>query len=246
MPNSNNENEQETDLQPISEPQKQSFFSKIREIASDLATDYGEIALDEVAKKITENEVVNEVPFVKTLVGGIKGGFAVREWHYAKKLFRFLLDFQNDNYDITELEKYRHELNTDRNKKRVVEHLMVSIDRITVENKVTVLAKLFEAYLDKNIEGWDRFVALTVCLDNLNPAGFLFLHEMSKKEHWANNSTNSSEGEVLLIAAGIGSRVGSSFRVFDLGRQLYNHGIKFIIPDLASQIEGEGPYIKDI
>lgn len=233
----NNEHEQENSLQPTSKAQKATLFAKVRDLISDLATDFSEIGVDEGIKKITENDIINQVPVVKTLVSGVKGGFAVREWHYAKKLFSFLLEFQNDDYDITELEKYREELKDDKKKQRVVEHLMVTIDRIAVELKVKVLARLFEAYLDKeNDIDWNRFVALTVCLDNLNPAGFLFLHEMSMKEYWRNNSTNSSEGEVLLAAAGLGFRNGNSFQVFDLGRKLYHHGIRFIIPEL----EGEG------
>ncbi|QCS51198.1 hypothetical protein [Priestia flexa] len=246
----NNEHEQESSLQPTNEAQKDSFYEKMKNIISDLATDFSEIGLDEGVKKLTENEVLNQAPVLKTFIGAIKGGFAVRDWHYAKKLHTFLLEFQNDNYDITKLEKYREELRNDKKKQRVVEHLMVNIDRVTVEIKVKVLAKLFEGYLNKeNDIDWNQFVALTVCLDSLNPAGFSYLHHMAGTQHWSIHNTDASEGEVLLVAAGLGTRVGDNFRVFDLGRKLYNHGIKFIIPELAREFEEEeeeGNYIEDL
>ncbi|MBT2278612.1 hypothetical protein J7E51_11555 [Priestia megaterium] len=233
----NTEHEQESSLQPTNEAQKESFYGKIKNVISDLAADFSEIGIDEGIKKLTENELLNAAPVLKTFIGAIKGGFAVRDWHYAKKLHTFLLEFQSDNYDITNLEKYREELNDDKKKQRVVEHLMVTIDRVAVEIKVKILARLFEGYLNKenNID-WNRFVALTVCLDNLNPAGFLYLHRMAETRHWSIHNTDASEGEVLLVAAGLGTRVGDNFRVFDLGRQLYNHGIRFIIPELEREL----------
>ncbi|PGK22440.1 hypothetical protein CN902_26415 [Priestia megaterium] len=229
----NNGHDRESSLQPTNEAQEESFLGKLKKAISDLTIDFSEIGVDAGIKKLTENTILNEAPVVKTFIAAIKGGFAVRDWHYAKKLHTFLLEFQSDNYDITNLENYREELKDDKKKQRVVEHLMVIIDRVAIEIKVKVLAKLFEGYLNKdNNINWDRFVALTVCLDSLNPAGFLYLHNMSKTENWNISTINATEGEVLLAAAGLGTRVGNSFQVFDLGRQLYNHGIKYIISEL--------------
>lgn len=241
----NNEHEQQSSLQPTNEPQKESSFGKIKDIISDLATDFGEIGVDDGVKKLTENEILNQAPVVKTLIGAIKGGIAVRDWHYGKKLTTFLLEFQKDNHDITTLENYREELKNDKKKQRVIEHLVVTIDRVAIEIKVKVLAKLFEGYLNKeNGIDWNRFVALTVCLDSLNPAGFKFLDKMSKELNWYLDAPyGTSEGEVLLTAAGLGIRNGNRFQVFDLGRKLYDHGIKHIISDLEE--EGEGPHIEE-
>jgi hypothetical protein len=221
-------------LQPTVKGQGINTSSTITSVFSDILKDFGEIGSSHVIKKLTENELISSIPVVNTFVGVVKSGIAIKDWHYFKKLCRFLVEFESANYDISQLEKYRIELVNDKKKSMVIEHLIVMLDRINYENKVTVLAKLFQAYLNKeNGLTWERFVALTICLESLNPEGYLFLHSMSER-NWSHQS-RPSEGEILLLAAGIGSREGTKFTVVALGRELYNYGIKYVISDIQNE-----------
>lgn len=55
----------------------------------DLLQDYAQLGMEE----LLNNSALQEFPFVKSVIGAIKGAVAIREIHFAKKLFTFFRAF---------------------------------------------------------------------------------------------------------------------------------------------------------
>ncbi len=58
-----------------------------------MAIDYSEVAIDQ----ILENEILSELPIVKTIYNTFKVGIALKERHFAKKILSFFREFHSGN-----------------------------------------------------------------------------------------------------------------------------------------------------
>lgn len=61
------------------------FSKELIDSSLDLATDYSEIALD----SILNNDLISEIPVVKSIVALGKVGISIKEMHFAKKVLFF-------------------------------------------------------------------------------------------------------------------------------------------------------------
>lgn len=195
---------------------------EILDTTLDLAVDYAEIAID----NILENEIIKELPVVKTLAGLIRGGLAIKERFFLKKLLVFLKEFHEAEIDDERLKKFKERFSSnDRFKEKVTENILVFIERFESSIKSKVLARLFKSYIDDKLD-WQKFVNLSICLDNLHPIGFDVLDQLSREKHWVKSSPAGIDGEAFIIGAGLGIRTGTHFRILELGKELFEFGIK--------------------
>jgi len=191
--------------------------------AIDLTIDYAEMALD----SFIDNEIVREIPIVKTIVGLIKGGLKVREVFFAKKLLTFLKEFHSRKIEDSKLSEFQETFKTDQKyRESVIEQILVLNERFLEVEKSKILANLFLAHINEKFS-WDSFKDLSVCLNNLHLRGVKLLEDLEKKpEPFYEPLDHGSEEEALLASAGIILRWGTHLRINRHGQFLYIYGIK--------------------
>ncbi len=189
----------------------------------DLTVDYAELALD----SFLDNEVVKEIPIVKSVVGLVKGGLKVREIYFAKKLLAFLKEFHEGSLEPSKRIEFQSKFKEDKKyRDSVVEQIMILNERFLEIEKSKILANLFAAHINGKFD-WENFCDLSVCLDNLHLRGVKLLHDLEKQEEPFYEGHNSgSEEEALLSGAGIVLRWGTHLRINGHGQYLYYYGIK--------------------
>lgn len=116
----------------------------------------------------------------------------------------------------------------------VTEQIMVYFDSFLALEKSIILAKLFNAHIAGYYD-WPHFNYLSTCLNSLHPKAFHFLRQLSA-HHFKIPEGNKEgalprdlENESLLTSSGISfqsSVWSSSFSVSEIGKDLYNYGIK--------------------
>jgi hypothetical protein len=201
---------------------KESFAREILNPSIDPAVDYAEIALD----ALTTNEVIKEIPVIKSILAVFKTGVAIREWHFVRKLLTFLKEYHANPTEEGKTEEFRQKMNSDSVFcGKVANHLLVILDRYITEEKAKILAHLFKAHVNGQI-GWEEFMSLSITLDSLHHSSYDFLHRITLSQTPFSYQGMEDPGEPLLFAAGIGTRYGTRFSVTPLGQMLYKHGIK--------------------
>jgi len=189
----------------------------------DLATDYAEIGLD----MIFDNEVVKEIPFVKTIIGIAKGGIWVRERHFVKKMLVFFEHYHKGNLPedkrLAFIEKMKNDV---KYKEKVVDHITIFIDRFVEHEKSEILANLLLAHLNEKFD-WKCFRLLSICLDNLNLQGVPLIEAMSKKEKpYYEGDLSPTTDEAVLTSSGAAIRWGTHYQISTIGVYLHIYGIK--------------------
>lgn len=212
-----------------------------------LSKDYAEIGLD----KVLNDDLLKEIPFIKTLVAIKKTGVAIKELFFIKKFLVFQSEFESNAVDEKILIKFRNDFEQDEKfRNKITEQIIVKIEELDSIKKAKILAYLFGAYLKKDVD-WKRFVSLASCLKSLQEVTFDYLKILSKErfnftinsgrrvteiremiaKHNINNQFSDNEMEALFMASGIGFRNGSLFQITKLGQDLYVHGISMVLND---------------
>ena len=123
-------------MKPSDKTLSNQFSTELLSPSIDLSIDYSEIFLDD----LLDNEVIKEIPIVKTVVGVIKTGIIVNQLWFAKKLLTFIREFNQGNIDSKKLAKFRSRFEKeDKYRKKVVENIMVFNDRFLEINKSKIL-----------------------------------------------------------------------------------------------------------
>lgn len=113
----------------------------------DLSMDFLELELD----SITDNEILREIPIVKTVCAITKTSIAIKEKFLLRKFFNFVKAF--NNYDVKEeISKRKNAIHN--NEKWVydeIEFLSVYLDDMDSDKKARILGKLYNEYLNRRI-----------------------------------------------------------------------------------------------
>lgn len=127
---------------------EQSLVKTLRE--SDLrklSSDIGEFTLD----LFLENEVAKSIPVFGTLQSLLKIGGSIRDYIFAKKLFKFLVSLSD--ISCRERQKLIEKLESDDNyNQNVGEQIILLLDRMDDIHKPELVAKAFRAYLEGKID----------------------------------------------------------------------------------------------
>jgi hypothetical protein len=190
----------------------------------DLAVDYSEAGLD----YFIDSEALKEIPVIKTVVGAIKGGMAVRDIFFAKKLMTFLREYHNGELAREKKDEFFEKFQRDpKYRESVVEHIVTLNERFITVEKSKVLSNLFQAHINGKFD-WESFCELAECLDKIHTAGFKILDDSAKSSDPFHFKTHESDkdGGGLLFSAGICVVLGNHYGINAHGQYLYYYGIR--------------------
>jgi len=165
---------------------KQSEASSVSEFISDeiidptidLSIEYGEILLD----SFIENDGLAGIPVLSTIRGLNKLSNSVQNAHFTKKLFTFLKELHNGTIDDVKLEEFKKKLHSEKNfREKVVEHIMIYIERAEDTAKAKILAKLLNAHIEGKFN-WSTYCDLSASIDRLHPFAIKELHNKNSDE----------------------------------------------------------------
>lgn len=192
--------------------------------AFDLTQDYAELGLD----SFLDNPALKELPLVKSIVGVVRGGMAIREIWLAKKLLTFLSEFHNGKLTEERKQEFLTKFREDtKYRASVVEHVVVLNDRFISVEKSKILANLFQAHINGKFV-WEAFCQLSECLDTLHTRAFAVLHNSANSDdpfHFKTHDYDVDGGGVL-FSAGLCIVHGNHYSVNAYGQYLYYYGIK--------------------
>lgn len=217
---------------PNNEPSLTSTISnEIAETSIDITIDYSEMILD----NFLSDGILKEIPFVKTLYSIGKIGSSIKERFFIKKLFIFLKELHTQTVNPQKLIEFKTKFDSDENyKNTITEQIMIYLDSFLTNEKSKILAKLFSAYVEGHFD-WSHFNHLSICLDSINPKAFVFLQQLAScnfkitEEPSQREIPRNGENEALLYACGVAyetSSWSSGFNISQLGKDLYNFGVK--------------------
>ena len=122
---------------------------EIYEKTIDLETDYAELALD----NITNNEILKEIPIVKTLVSFYNISSSLIARHNVKKILVFLKELHTKSLDEKKLEKFKQQFQENpKYKEKVLETILVLNEKFIEVEKSKILANLFKAHVEEIID----------------------------------------------------------------------------------------------
>ena len=150
---------------------KKDFLDELMERKLDITIDYTEIAID----ALMEDGILRDIPVIKSLVSIGKLGVTIRNIYLSKKILCFLKQFHLNEPLSKGSKKILHKIKSDEKfGRRVVDHLIIMIDRYLSEVKAVQLANLFSEYVNGQFD-WGTFVYFSVCLDSMHDYDFEIL-----------------------------------------------------------------------
>lgn len=129
----------------------------------DLSMDVIEMGLD----SMIDNDILKELPFVKTVCAVTKTSIAIRERFLIKKFVNFIKTF--NDYNVDESEVTKRKIAIENNEKWIydeIEFLITYLDNMNSIKKAKVFAALYSEYLNRKID-WERFCQLTEITDRM-------------------------------------------------------------------------------
>ncbi|MFW9874720.1 MAG: hypothetical protein ACFFG0_16555 [Candidatus Thorarchaeota archaeon] len=166
----NNELNQLSLIQPISK--------ELIERSIDLNIDFAEIALD----SFLVDNIIKEIPVIKSIRSIFKIGCSVKDIFFMKKLLIFFSQYHSGHLADENLLEFKKKIDEDsKYKQKVIDNLVIIIERLNSEKKAEILAKLFTAYLEGAYD-WDSFLDLSSCIEQLLLVDFKLLKFLFKNE----------------------------------------------------------------
>lgn len=145
-------------MENIIEGIERTFFD---EPLTDLAIDYLDIGLDVV----TDSEIIEVIPVVKTFVSLYKGTMSIKERFFAKKLMIFASEIYNGNVPESEINKRKEAIkNNEYWIKKEIEEIVIFLDRFDFSYKAKIFAKLYVAFI-KNIICSEKYLNMLPIID---------------------------------------------------------------------------------
>ena len=123
----------------------------------DVAFDTAEIAID----AIFENEVIQNIPIVKTLAALCEVGYNVRERNLLKLTLTFIQELNNGTISSNKLNKYRESIKNDPKKaEKELGRVLIILGNHIDDIKSQILGSFFKSYINDAIS-WDKFCELS-------------------------------------------------------------------------------------
>ncbi len=203
----------------ITEMEK-SFFD---EPVVDLAIDYLDIGLD----MITNSEIIDAIPVVKTFVSLNKGMMSIKERIFAKKLLVFISEINSGQVSSEALIKRKIAIKKgEKWIKKEIEEIAVFLDRFDFVYKASILAKLYIALINEKISS-DKYLNMLPVIDKWQKYDNNLLERIYTE--YKKGTLNISYGErnyVIMIDAASRQRL-ESLGVLKIKREVINLLNKF-------------------
>lgn len=143
----------------------ESMSNSIKPEVSSVIAELGEIGLD----SLMDDGILKEIPIISTAVAAYNIGNTIRERHSVAKLYAFIQAINEGIMSDTQRESYIDDfIKNDKQRNSELQYLMIILDRYVDFDKPRALAKIYLAYLKKQIswldvrkyaETIDRFLA---------------------------------------------------------------------------------------
>lgn len=187
----------------------------------DLGIDYSEIALD----NLISNEILAEIPIIKTITSFYNIRNSIINRHNTKKILTFFQEFNSKKIDDSKFNNFKHKFNTDfEYQTQVCETITLLNERFLQVEKSKILANLIIAHIE-DLLSWEELTEITSILDIVQPKAFSLIEELSKSDWW-NSNIRRDVREGFLIANGLGHKEGNLLKISTTGKQLFIFGIK--------------------
>ena len=143
----------------------------------DIFTDYSEIVIDNIFDG--DNELLKEIPLVKTINSVIQFKNSLDEKIFIKKITNFLHSLK-DIPQERKLEMISTVDNSKTYKQRVGEKLLEILNRIESDLKPTIIGNLFRAFINEEID-YETFLRLSFIVEKSFTQDFLIIKEHNEK-----------------------------------------------------------------
>lgn len=224
----------QSEIESSNEGVSKKLLNELFNPSLDLSVDYSDIYIDD----IIENEGIKQIPIVKSVVGLVKGGIAINQFWFAKKLLVFIQTFNDGTISHKKLEDFKAKLNSEEKfGKKIAEQLMVHIDRNIEISKTKVISNLFKSYVNEDLS-YEAFSEILITLNDLNPKAFNAFIELEKidfqitSENHKQIGPRNFENESLITTSGFATEPSpwfSRFKLTNNGELLFKFGIKPMI-----------------
>ena len=115
-----------------------------------LSADYTEIALDQLQDKLTNDEVLRELPVIKTVIGLVRAPIAIRDRLFIKKVQEFLES--RDPHTREQGDVFIRRLDTEpKGRERLAEAIILLLDQFDDMDKPVLFARAFSAFVRNEI-----------------------------------------------------------------------------------------------
>lgn len=190
---------------------------------ADLTIDYLDIGLD----MITDSEIIEAIPVVKTFVSLYKGTMSIKERFFAKKLLIFAYEIYNGNVSENEIARRKDAIINNENwVRKEIEEIVIFLDRFDFSYKSQIFAKLYVAFLN-NIISADKYLNMLPIIDKWQKNDNDLLQIIYRE--YKNKTLNIAKGErdyVLLIDHASKQRL-ESLGILNVKREVINLLNKF-------------------
>lgn len=149
----------------------ESFNESISDEVKDMLINYGEIGLD----AFLNDGLLKDIPFLSTVVSVYKIGHSLHARYHLKKLYVFLKEINASIEDKNKRQDYINKFDSKRSfRDKELEYIIILIERYIGMEKPKMIAKLYLAFLYKDIN-WDSFTMYAEVIDRFLPGDFIVL-----------------------------------------------------------------------
>lgn len=165
------------------------ILGAIKSTGIEVLKDYGDKGLEEFAK-IFDKSILQDVPYVSTIVNLATFGTNIKQYFLAKKLIKFLT--QLDSIPLNDRQNFVSKFEDPKKSKKIGEKLIVLIDSLDEDEKAEILGKLFKKTIEKKID-IETFNRLAIGIKNIYLTDLnLFIEWNSQSTYDLHEDTNSS------------------------------------------------------
>ena len=173
------------------------------ETLGDLTTDYTEIALDQLQDKLTNDEVLRELPVIKTILGFARASLSIRDRLFIKKIRTFLES--RDEHTSEEREKFVRKLEANpQERERLAEAILLLLEQFDDMEKTVLFARAFSAFIRAEIESLYLFRRYGEIIKAANVTHLRNLLLVLAKEEGDNRPTYTSVADQVLPLSSLG------------------------------------------
>lgn len=117
-----------------------------RDELSDVFSDFAEIGLDQ----IFEDEIVKQLPIIRSVASLVKAGFSIRDRLFARKILLFLKEVSTADQESRE--KFAQKISAGQTMEKAGESLLLLLDKLDDMAKPTILGRIMRAAILGEIE----------------------------------------------------------------------------------------------
>ena len=138
-----------------------SFRKSILKSVSEIGIDFAEIGIDSMMDSIIDNDILESIPVVQTLIGVCKVSYHIHERNLMKQTLCCIQGIHEGTISQEKLDSYLRKLNENPKKaEKELGRVLIILDRQIdgVQSKIT--GHFWRAYINQDIS-WEKFCELT-------------------------------------------------------------------------------------